>query len=116
MAEGNVSHPNVVAHWIENPYWQWFCGFEYFEHELPIEVVPLRWTVLQRSGTTSGRLGRNYLLGHPGDAVNALLCAAGHNLRLILNRLRALFALILTLFSAAQNRNTLRHPPIYAQT
>jgi IS5 family transposase len=48
-----------------------------------------------------------YELGHAGDAVNALLCAAGHNLRLILNRLRALFALILALLSATANRNTL---------
>jgi len=31
-----------------------------------------------------GRLGRNYLLGSTGDAMNALLAAAGHNLRLIL--------------------------------
>jgi transposase, IS5 family len=29
-----------------------------------------------------GRLGRNHLLGAAGDAMNALLVAAGHNLRL----------------------------------
>ncbi len=34
-----------------------------------------------------GRLGRNWLLGVDGDKVNALLAAAGHNLRLILRRL-----------------------------
>ena len=39
-----------------------------------------------------GRLGRNYLLGHDGDRINALLAAAGHNLRLILKKLRLLFA------------------------
>jgi IS5 family transposase len=33
---------------------------------------------------TNGRLDRNFLLGHDGDAINALLVAAGHNLRLIL--------------------------------
>jgi IS5 family transposase len=44
---------------------------------------------------TDGRLGRNYLLGHDGDRINALLAAAGHNLRLILNKLRLLFARIL---------------------
>ncbi len=65
---------------------------------------------------TDGRLGRNDPLGHTGDAIDALPCAAGHNRRLILNRLRALFALIPVMFSAAQNRNTLRHPPIYPQT
>ena len=42
-----------------------------------------------------GRLGRNYLLGHDGDRINALLAAAGHNLRLILNKLALLFARIL---------------------
>jgi IS5 family transposase len=35
-----------------------------------------------------GRLGRNHLLGIASDAMNALLVAAGHNLRLILNWLR----------------------------
>ena len=39
---------------------------------------------------TEGRLDRNWLLGHAGDAINALLAAAGHNLRLALNAL-ALF-------------------------
>jgi IS5 family transposase len=45
-----------------------------------------------------GRLGRNFLAGRIGDAVNALLCGAGYNLRLILNYLaellRALFLLL----------------------
>jgi IS5 family transposase len=31
-----------------------------------------------------GRLGRNYLLGTAGDKINAILAAAGHNLRLVL--------------------------------
>jgi IS5 family transposase len=35
-----------------------------------------------------GKLGRNYLLGTLGDAINALLCGAGHNIRLILKKLR----------------------------
>ena len=39
-----------------------------------------------------GRLGRNHLLGATGDAMNALLVAAGHNLRLILNWLRLFVA------------------------
>ena len=40
---------------------------------------------------SDGRLDRNYLLGSAGDALNALLVAAGHNLRLILAHLRRLF-------------------------
>ena len=39
-----------------------------------------------------GRLDRNYLKGVAGDAMNALLVGAGHNLRLILRKLRLLFA------------------------
>ena len=35
-----------------------------------------------------GRLGRNFLKGTQGDQINVLLSCAGHNLRLILNRLR----------------------------
>ena len=41
-----------------------------------------------------GRLGRNFLKGMQGDAINAILCGAGHNLRKILARLRALLYLL----------------------
>jgi transposase, IS5 family len=37
---------------------------------------------------SDGRLSRNFLKGSHGDAINALLCAAAHNLRKILNKLR----------------------------
>jgi IS5 family transposase len=54
-----------------------------------------------------GRLGRNYLLGHDGDRINALLAASGHNLRLILNKLRHLFArLLAALLDALAKPNT----------
>jgi transposase, IS5 family len=33
----NVSDEEVVATWVENPYWQYFCGEQYFCHELPID-------------------------------------------------------------------------------
>ena len=42
-----------------------------------------------------GRLGRNFLKGAQGDAMNALLCGAGHNLRKILRQLALLYAQIL---------------------
>jgi transposase, IS5 family len=38
-----------------------------------------------------GLLARNWLKGSLGDAMNAVLCGAGHNLRMILARLRALY-------------------------
>lgn len=39
-----------------------------------------------------GRLGRNPLKGALGDALHAVMCGAGHNLRLILAALRLLCA------------------------
>ena len=35
-----------------------------------------------------GLLGRNYLKGAEGDAINVILCGTGQNLRLILRHLR----------------------------
>jgi len=32
-----LSDEAVVKSWRENPYWQYFCGEEYFQHELPID-------------------------------------------------------------------------------
>lgn len=31
------SDESVCARWVENPYWQYFCGEEYLQHELPID-------------------------------------------------------------------------------
>jgi transposase, IS5 family len=44
---------------------------------------------------TDGRLDRNFLAGTRGDAINALLCGAGYNLRMILNYLRRLLCALL---------------------
>jgi len=44
---------------------------------------------------TDGRLARSPLKGTLGDALHAVLCGAGHNIRLILAHLRALLAEIL---------------------
>jgi hypothetical protein len=48
---------------------------------------------------TDGRLGRNFLVGARGDAINALLCGAGYNLRLIINYLRRLLRALLRLLA-----------------
>jgi transposase, IS5 family len=37
----NESDESVVARWIENPYWQYFCGQEYMEHACPIDPSSL---------------------------------------------------------------------------
>jgi transposase, IS5 family len=40
----NLSDEAVVHRWTENPYWQWFCGCEYFQHQLPCDPSSLtRW-------------------------------------------------------------------------
>ena len=40
----NVSDEVVVASWVENPYWQYFCGQEYFVHEFPCDPTSLvKW-------------------------------------------------------------------------
>jgi len=42
-----------------------------------------------------GKLDRNWLEGAPGDAIHAVLCGAGHNLRMILRKLRLFYAAVL---------------------
>ena len=38
------SDEKLLATWIENPYWQHFCGETYFQHQLPIDSSSLtRW-------------------------------------------------------------------------
>lgn len=40
----DVSDETVVATWLENPYWQFFCGGTYFEHSLPCNPTTLvKW-------------------------------------------------------------------------
>ena len=38
------SDESVVERWVENPYWQYFCGYEYLQHELPLHPTSLvKW-------------------------------------------------------------------------
>jgi len=38
------SDESVVARWIENPYWQWFCGYTTMQHKLPLHPTSLvKW-------------------------------------------------------------------------
>ena len=40
----NESDETVVYRFVENPYWQYFCGFEEFQHEFPIDPSSMtRW-------------------------------------------------------------------------
>ena len=39
-----LSDEQVVQRWSENPYWQYFCGEVYFQHELPLNPSSMtRW-------------------------------------------------------------------------
>lgn len=51
-----------------------------------------------------GHLERNHLAGHDGDAINAILSAAGHNLRLLARWMRELLLkmLVWTLFASGK--------------
>ena len=50
---------------------------------------------------SDGKLGRNWLKGALGDAIHAVLCGAGHNLRLIIRKLRLFCADILRMLLRA---------------
>lgn len=40
----NLSDDDVVAAWVENPYWQYFSGMQWFEHTVPIHPSSMsRW-------------------------------------------------------------------------
>lgn len=36
-----LSDEQVVERWVENPYWQYFCGMQYFEHQPPIDPTSM---------------------------------------------------------------------------
>jgi len=64
-----------------------------------------------------GKLGRNWLKGSQGDALNAMLCGMGHNLRKILAHLRRLYVLIWAWLLVAfrpSNRSTAPAPSVQA--
>ncbi|TWT60686.1 Transposase DDE domain protein [Rubinisphaera italica] len=38
------SDEQLIERWVENPYWQWFCGFTVMQHKPPIDPTTLsRW-------------------------------------------------------------------------
>ncbi len=50
----NLSDENVVARWVENPYWQHFTGEVYFH--MPRPSTPASWCI---SATASGARAGN---------------------------------------------------------
>jgi IS5 family transposase len=40
----NESDESVVDRWVENPYWQYFCGYTHMQHECPIHPTSMtKW-------------------------------------------------------------------------
>lgn len=40
----NESDESVVERWVENPYWQYFCGYTHLQHKCPIHPTSMtRW-------------------------------------------------------------------------
>jgi IS5 family transposase len=40
----SLSDEQIVAQWVENPYWQYFCGMEHFQHQWPFHPTSLgKW-------------------------------------------------------------------------
>lgn len=38
------SDESLLERWVENPYWQYFCGFDYLQHECPLHPTSLvKW-------------------------------------------------------------------------
>jgi len=47
----NESDESVVERWVENPYWQYFCGYEFFQHEFPCHPTSMvKWRQRMKSG------------------------------------------------------------------
>jgi len=78
----NLSDADVVAAWVENPYWQQFSGNQYFEHTPPVDP-----SVMSRFRKRIGESGAEELLketleagqaqGH--QAASAQPCECGHD-------------------------------------
>ena len=66
----NLADEEVVAQWAENPYWQYFCGETYFQHQMPID--PSQMTRFRKR---IGEAGCEFMLGltiHAGIATKTV--------------------------------------------
>ncbi|MGH7094243.1 MAG: transposase [Stellaceae bacterium] len=84
-----LSDEQVCAQWVENPYFQAFCGETCFQHELPLERSSMsRWrerigpdkieTVLAASrGSLSTRRSRSRQWRPPATAISCIAASNG---------------------------------------
>lgn len=68
----NESDESVVARLLENPYWQYFCGFEFFIHRLPLDPSSLvRWRKRIGSKEMERLLGETLETAKRGEHLSA---------------------------------------------
>jgi IS5 family transposase len=72
----NLSDEDVVAAWVENPYWQHFSGRQYFEHETPMDP-----TVMSRFRKRIGEAGAEELLKETIEAGLKMRAIKPHQLK-----------------------------------
>jgi len=66
------SDESVVARLLENPYWQFFCGFEFFIHRLPLDPSSLvRWRKRIGSKNMEQLLGETLETAKRGEHLTA---------------------------------------------
>jgi Transposase domain (DUF772) len=74
----NLSDEELCARWVENPYYQFFCGEEFFQHELVLDRSSLtRWRqrgIAEASDLAEPRIWR---VARGGFAKNAFECFGG---------------------------------------
>ena len=54
----NLSDEVLVGRWVENPYYQHFCGEEHFCHKAPFDRSSITRRATRASGTTASAHGR----------------------------------------------------------
>ena len=66
----NLSDEQTVARWVENPYWQYFCGMKWFEHAMPIDPSSMtRWRKLIGERGAEAMLAQSIATGLKMQAV-----------------------------------------------
>ena len=77
------SDESVVERFVENPYWQYFCGFEYFQHTFPVDTY-LAGAVAQadqtgRDGEAAAGDDRHGAAGRSSAKKRHGACERGHD-------------------------------------
>ena len=62
----DLSDESLCARWVENPYFQFFCGEEFFQHRLPVDRSSLtRWRGRMGEERLTALLQESLAIRHP---------------------------------------------------